>query len=78
MKIRDILGENFAGSFASVSFPMTPELRLKMPEKQLILWDILRLKKKKQKEYKMGYSSDVGNLVYNKPVKSPMIKRDAT
>ena len=35
-------------------------------------------KKKKQKEYKMGYSSDVGNLVYNKPVKSPMIKRDAT
>ena len=51
MKIRDILGENFAGSFASVSFPMTPELRLKMPEKQLILGYITS-KKKKQKEKK--------------------------
>ena len=33
--------------------------------------------KKKQKEYAMGFSPSVGNLVYNKPVKSPMIKRDA-
>ena len=31
--------------------------------------------KKKQENYKMGFSADVGNLVYNKPVKSPMIKR---
>ena len=29
MKIRDILGENFAGSFASVSFPMTPGTKAK-------------------------------------------------
>ena len=77
MKIRDILGENFAGSFASVSFPMTPGTKAKDARKAVDPMGYITPKKKKQKEYKMGYSSDVGNLVYNKPVKSPMIKRDA-
>ena len=78
MKIRDILGENFAGSFASVSFPMTPGTKAKSARKAADPMGYITPEKKKQKEYKMGYSSDVGNLVYNKPVKSPMIKRDAT
>ena len=33
MKIRDILGENFAGTFASVSFPMTPGTKAKDAQK---------------------------------------------
>ena len=32
-------------------------------------------KPKKKKKTKMGYSPDVGNLSYNTPVKSTMIKR---
>ena len=79
MKIRDILGENFAGSFAGVSFPMTPGTKAKDARKAVDPFGYLTPKgKKKQKEYAMGYSPSVGNLVYNQPVKSPMIKRDAT
>ena len=32
-------------------------------------------KPKKKKKTKMGYSPDVGNLSYNTPVKSTMIRR---
>jgi|TARA_R110002167_G_scaffold77665_5_gene215473 hypothetical protein len=32
-------------------------------------------KPKKKKKTKMGYSAEVGNLSYNTPVKTPMIKR---
>ena len=78
MKIFDVLGENFSGSFASVSFPMTPGTKAKDARKAVDPFGYLTpKKKKKQKEYAMGFSPSVGNLVYNKPVKSPMIKRDA-
>ena len=35
----------------------------------------LELLAKKKKKLQMGYSADVGNLSYNHPVKSPMIRR---
>ena len=54
MKIRDILGENFAGSFASVSFPMTPELRLKMPRKAVDPMGYITPKKKETKGIQDG------------------------
>lgn len=68
MKISEIITETFAGSFAGVSMPMTPGTKKKDAKRSVY-------GEKKTKKYKMGYSSDVGNLVYNKPVKSPMIKR---
>lgn len=67
MKINEIITETFAGSFAGVSMPMTPGTKKKDA--------VASVYGKKKKKHKMGYSSDVGNLVYNKPVKSPMIKR---
>ena len=75
MKIRDILGENFSGSFASVAFPMTPGTKAKDARKAVDPMGYITPKKKKKENYKMGFSADVGNLVYNKPVKSPMIMR---
>lgn len=68
MKINEIISENFAGAFASVSMPMTPGTKKKDAKKSVY-------GEKKKKKHKMGYSSDVGNLVYNIPVKSQMIKR---
>lgn len=69
MKISDIISENFAGAFASVAMPMTPGTKKKDAKKSVYG------EKTKKKKYKMGFSSDVGNLVYNQPVKSQMIKR---
>ena len=79
MKIFDILGESIvSGNFSSVVFPMTPGTKAKDARKAVDPFGYLApKKKKKQKEYAMGFSPSVGNLVYNKPVKSPMIKRDA-
>ena len=37
MKIFDVLGENFSGSFASVSFPMTPGTKAKDARKAVDL-----------------------------------------
>ena len=68
MKINEIISENFAGAFASVAMPMTPGTKKKDAKRSVY-------GEQKKKKYKMGYSSEVGNLVYNKPVKSPMIKR---
>jgi hypothetical protein len=68
MKIYEILGENFAGSFASVPMGLgggDPAASVYAKPK----------KKKKSKKTEMGYSSDVGNLAYNTPVKTKMIKR---
>jgi hypothetical protein len=67
MKINEIISENFAGSFASVNTPLgggdpAASIYAKKPAKN-------------KKKHKMGYSSDVGNLAYNTPVKSQMIKR---
>ena len=67
MKINEIITENFAGAFASVAMPMTPGTKKKDAKRSVY--------GEKKKKYKMGYASDVGNLVYNKPVKSKMIKR---
>ena len=67
MKINEIINETFAGSFASVSMPMTPGTKKSDAERSVY--------GRKKKNYKMGYTSDVGNLVYNKPIKSKMIKR---
>lgn len=75
MKIRDILGENFSGAFAGVAMPMTPGTKAKDARKAVDPMGYITPKKKKKENYKMGFSADVGNLVYNKPVKSPMIKR---
>jgi len=75
MKINELLGENFSGSFASVAFPMTPGTKAKDARKAVDPMGYITPKKKKKENYKMGFSADVGNLVYNKPVKSPMIKR---
>lgn len=69
MKINEIISENFAGSFASVSMPMTPGTKKKDAKRSVYG------EQKKKKKHKMGYSADVGNLVYNIPVKSQMIKR---
>jgi len=69
MKISEIISENFAGAFAGVAMPMTPGTK-----KDDAIKSVYGSKKKK-KQYEMGYRSDVGNLVYNKPVKNPMIKR---
>ena len=68
MKISEIISENFSGAFASVSMPMTPGTKKKDAKRSVY-------GEQKKKKYKMGYSSDVSNLVYNKPVKTPMIKR---
>jgi hypothetical protein len=68
MKINEIISENFAGAFASVVMPMTPGTKKKDAKKSVY-------GETKKKKHKMGYSADVGNLVYNIPVKSQMIKR---
>ena len=68
MKINEIISENFAGAFASVAMPMTPGTKKKEAYRS-VYGD------KKSRKKKMGYSDSVGNLVYNKPVKIPMIKR---
>jgi hypothetical protein len=68
MKIYEILGENFAGAFAGVPMSLgagDPAASIYYKPK----------KKKKSKKTEMGYSSDVGNLAYNTPVKTKMIKR---
>lgn len=67
MKINEIISETFSGSFASVSTALgggdpAASIYAKKP-------------KGKKKKTKMGYSADVGNLAYNKPVKTQMIKR---
>jgi hypothetical protein len=68
MKIHEILGEmTSAGGIASVSTTLGGG-----DPKQSIY---ASKKSKKKKKLKMGYSSDVGNLSYNTPVKSPMIRR---
>ena len=68
MKIHEILGEmTSAGGIASVASPLGAG-----DPKQSIY---ASKKSKKKKKTKMGYSPDVGNLSYNTPVKSPMIKR---
>jgi hypothetical protein len=68
MKIHEILGEmTSAGGIASVASPLgagDPKASIYASKKS-----------KKKKKLKMGYSSDVGNLSYNTPVKSPMIRR---
>lgn len=68
MKINEIISETFAGSFAGVNMSLgggdpAASIYAKKPAK------------KKKTKPKMGYSSDVGNLVYKNPVKSQMIKR---
>ena len=68
MKINEIISENFAGAFASVAMPMTPGTKKKDAKRSVY-------GEKKKKKHKMGYSADVGNLVYNIPDKSQMIKR---
>ena len=68
MKIHEILGETTsAGGIASVASPLGGG-----DPKQSIY---ASKKSKKKKKLKMGYSADVGNLSYNIPVKSPMIRR---
>lgn len=74
MKLTELLGENFSGAFAGVAMPMTPGTKAKDAKKAVDPYGYLT-PGKKQKNYKMGFSANVGNLVYNKPVKSPMIKR---
>ena len=68
MKINEIISENFAGAFASVAMPMSPGTKKKDAKRSVY-------GENKKKKHKMGYSADVGNLVYNIPVKSQMIKR---
>ena len=48
MKIRDILGENFSGSFASVAFPMTPGTKAKDARKAVDPMGYITPKKKKK------------------------------
>jgi len=68
MKIHEILGEmTSAGGIATVAAPLGGG-----DPKQSIY---ASKKSKKKKKTKMGYSAEVGNLSYNHPVKSPMIKR---
>ena len=68
MKIHEILGETTsAGGIASVAGPLgsgDPKASIYASKKP-----------KKKKKTKMGYSAEVGNLSYNTPVKTPMIKR---
>ena len=68
MKIHEILGEmTSAGGIATVAGPLgsgDPKASIYASKKS-----------KKKKKLQMGYSADVGNLSYNHPVKSPMIKR---
>jgi hypothetical protein len=68
MKIYEIIGEmTSAGGIATVAKPLGGG-----DPKQSIY---SHKKSKKKKKTKMGYSADVGNLSYNTPVKSPMIRR---
>lgn len=74
MKINEIISETTtSGVFASVAFPMTPGTKPADARKAVDPHGYLTPGKKKKT--KMGYSADVGNLVYNTPVNSKMIKR---
>lgn len=73
MRIYEILGENFSGAFAGVAMPMTPGTKKKDAERSV--YGKPKKSKSESKKPKMGYSADVGNLTYNKPVKNIMIKR---
>jgi hypothetical protein len=68
MKIHEILGETTsAGGIATVAMPLgggDPTASIYASKKS-----------KKKKKMKMGYSAEAGNLSYNHPVKSPMIRR---
>ena len=67
MKIYEVIGETTAGAIATVASPLgggDPSASV-----------YSKKKKSKKKKAKMGYSAEVGNLSYNHPVKSPMIKR---
>jgi hypothetical protein len=68
MKIHEILGEmTSAGGIATVASPLgggDPKASIYASKKS-----------KKKKKTKMGYSAEVGNLSYNTPVKTQMIKR---
>ncbi len=68
MKINEIISENMSGCFAGVTGALgagdpSASIYAKKPAK------------KNKTKPKMGYSDSVGNLVYNRPVKTPMIKR---
>ena len=68
MKIYEILGEmTSAGCIATVAGP------LGSGDQSASIYS--KKKKSKKKKTKMGYSAEVGNLSYNTPVKSPMIRR---
>ena len=68
MKIHEILGEmTSAGGIATVNSGLgggDPKASIYASKKS-----------KKKKKTKMGYSAEVGNLSYNTPVKTQMIKR---
>jgi len=68
MKIHEILGEmTSAGGIATVAGPLgsgDPKASIYASKKS-----------KKKKKLQMGYSADVGNLSYNTPVKTPLIRR---
>ena len=68
MKIHEILGEmTSAGGIATVNSGLgggDPKASIYASKKV-----------KKKKKLQMGYSADVGNLSYNTPVKTPLIRR---
>jgi hypothetical protein len=68
MKIHEILGEmTSAGGIATVNSGLgggDPKASIYASKKS-----------KKKKKLQMGYSADVGNLSYNTPVKTPLIRR---
>ena len=68
MKIYEIIGEmTSAGGIATAVAPLGGG------DKSASIYS--KKKKNKKKTAKMGYSAEVGNLSYTKPVKTPMIKR---
>jgi hypothetical protein len=69
MKIHEIISETFAGSFAGV------QSALGAGDPAASIYHNAKKPKSKKKKNKMGYSADVGNLAYTKPVKTQMIKR---
>ena len=68
MKIHEILGEmTSAGGIATTNGGLgggDPKASIYASKKS-----------KKKKKLQMGYSADVGNLSYNTPVKTPLIRR---
>ena len=69
MKIYEVIGEmTSAGSIATTNGGLgggDPKASIYASKKS----------KKKKKKLQMGYSADVGNLSYNTPVKTPLIRR---